>query len=281
MTPSAYVRELAAAITRQEDLTDAEAKDVLFQLALRVYALVLADLPDTRFERYMAWPSLRRRIIPLLLDANDQIAQLVFSRLTATEAQVLEPISGYFRLPDGRLTPRTVTDVLDNTVVVGTSMASMFLRSPQTGLSPFVNQLLQLLERSVIASFFQDPTTPEVAQKVVGARIRSGIETPVVTKGTVANAWRERLKSIVAAAYWQTVTAAQERATALANEPVALGQKPPRRPVAWRWNAILDPVTCPVCRPLHNTTAPAPALFPNGAPPLHPQCRCITLPVFA
>ena len=281
MTPSTYIQELAAAITRQEDLTDAEAKKVLYELALRVYALVLADLPETRFERYMAWPELRRRIVPLLLEANDRINQIVYNGLIATEAQVIDPVSSYFSLGDNLLRPRPVTEVLDNTTVVGQPLSRMFVRSPQTGLSPFVNQLLQLLERSVIASFFQDPTTAEVAQKVVGARTRAGIETPVVTKGTVANAWRERVKSIVAAAYWQTLPAAQERATSLANAPVPLGQQPPRRPVAWRWNAVLDPLTCPICRPLHNTTAPYPAAFPKGAPPLHPQCRCITLPVFA
>ncbi len=43
MNSEAYLRELAAAITQQEDITDAEAKEVLYELALRIYALLLAQ----------------------------------------------------------------------------------------------------------------------------------------------------------------------------------------------------------------------------------------------
>jgi hypothetical protein len=280
MTAEQYLRDLASAITQQEDLTDQQAKDILLELALRIYALLQAELPTTRFERYLAWPTLRRKAIPLVLEASDRIALIVFNGLIAAETQVITPVSGYFNLPAGGITPRPVTQVLDETEVVGTRMSSMFVRSAQTGLSPFVSQLLQLLERTVLSSFMQEVNNAQLAQKIVGTRTRAGIETPVITKGTVANAWRERLKSIVAAAYWQTVASGHERATAAADAPVPLTQEPPRRPIAWRWIAILDPVTCPVCRPLHNTRAPTPRSFPKGPPPLHPQCRCITLPIF-
>jgi hypothetical protein len=268
MTNEQYIRELAQAITRQEDLSDEEAQQVLYELALRIYALLLRRLPENRFERYLRWPELRRQITLWLLEANDRLAQTLFSRLTAAETLVLAPTSKLFKLPEGRLTARPVTELLDATEVIGVPVSRLFARNAMTGMTPWVAQMLQLLERSLITLFFQDPPTSAVAEKVIGVRTRLGKEVPVVSKGTVANAWRERQRNIVAAALWSPVTPAALRAaelSAVAN---------------WRWNAILDPKTCPVCRPLHRTTAPAPDEFPQGPPPLHPRCRCVVLPQF-
>ena len=272
MTPKAYINQLAQAITRQEDLTDAEARDVLYELALRIYALLLGQLPDTRFERYMMWPQLRRQIIPWLFQANDVLAQLLFSRVTAMETLVLPTVEQMFLLEAGQLQARPVTQVLDETRIVGTRLSRLFTPAAVTGITPFVSQLLQLLERSVISQFFDDPTTAQVAQKVVGVRTRSGREVPVVTKGTVANAWRERFRSITAAALWAPVTPAAQRAADVAQATGVVQQ------VQWRWNAVLDPKTCPRCRPLHGRVEDTPSGFPEGAPPLHPLCRCVLIP---
>lgn len=270
MTPEEYIRELAQAITQQEDLTDAEARDVLYELALRIYALLLAQLPGTRFERYMMWPQLRRQILPWLFQANDTLAQLLYSRVAATETLVLPTVGRMFDLETGRLQPRPITQVLDETRVVGTSLSRLFTPAPVTGITPFVSQLLQLLERSVISMFFDDPSTPQVAQKVVGSRTSGGREVPVVTRGTVANAWRERFRSITAAVLWAPVTPAAQRAATIAR---TTGVQ-----VEWRWNAVLDPRTCPRCRPLHGRVELEPDAFPEGPPPLHPLCRCVLIP---
>lgn len=275
MTPEAYIRELAEAITRQEDLTDSEARDVLYELALRIYALLLAQLPDTRFERYMMWPQLRRQILPWLFQANDTLAQILLSRVTAMETLVLPTVERMFGLEQGQLPARPVTQVLDETQVVGTRLSRLFTPAPVTGNTPFVVQLLQLLERSVIGMFFDDPTTAQVAQKVVSSRTRAGREVPVVTRGTVANAWRERFRSITAAVLWAPVTPAAQRAAEIARAIGATEQ------VQWRWNAVLDPRTCPRCRPLNGRIEYAPDAFPEGPPPLHPLCRCVLIPVLS
>lgn len=274
MTITEYVRQLAEVLTRQEDLSDAEARDILYELALRIYALLLRDLPSGRFERYMAWPRIRRELIPLLLHTNDRIQQILYSRLTAVEQLIQAPVAEYINIPPNALPPRPVAELLDRTVVSGQRVSELFVPAPRTGVSPFVLQLLSMLERSVLGAFFQDTPTLQVAQKVIGVRTRGAQQVPVVTKGTVANAWRERLRSITAAALWNTVTPAIERGAAVAAQRSG-GQ---RRVQQWRWNAVLDPATCPVCRPLHNTTAPTPQMFPRGAPPLHPRCRCIAVP---
>ena len=274
MTPEEYIRELAAAITQQEDITDSEARDVLFELALRIYALLLAQLPDTRFERYMMWPQLRRQLLPWLFQANDTLAQLLLSRVTAMETLVLPTVERMFGLEAGQLKARPVTQLLDETQVVGVRLSRLFTPAPVTGITPFVSQLLQLLERSVIGMLFDDPTTPQVAQKVLGVRTSAGRQVPVVSKGTVANAWRERFRSITAAVLWAPVTPAAQRAAEIAQSTITTQ-------VQWRWNAVLDPRTCPRCRPLHGRVEDAPDAFPEGPPPLHPLCRCVLIPVLS
>ena len=274
MTPDDYLRELAQAITRQEDLNDEEARDVLFELALRIYWLLLRELPEERLERYMTWRQLRSRITLELLAINDTLASRLYSRLAATELLVSEIANTYFQLPSGTVKPRPVTEVLDRTRVVGVPVSTLFTRNPRTGVSPFVTQMLQLLERSVVGMFFTDPPTAEVAAKVIQTRTAVGRQVPVAAKGTVANNWRERLQSIVAAALWGTVQPAAERAATAA----AAVDAPQRQLLEWRWNAVLDPKTCPVCRPLHGRIEQQIDDFPQGPPPLHPRCRCVLIP---
>lgn len=273
MTPDEYLRELAQAITQQEDLNDSEVRDVLFELALRIYALLLSDLPNERLERYMRWRQLRTRIILNLLAVNDLIAQQLYNRLATTELLVSEVARRYFQLPNGAVTSRPLTRVLDDTRVVGVQVSRLFVPNPRTGISPFVLQMLQLLEKSVVGMFFTDPPTEEIAAKVIGVRTSAGVQVPVPSKGTVANNWRERVQSIVAAALWATVQPAIDRAAAVAAQT-------PRAPqlLQWRWNAVLDPRTCPVCRPLHRRIEADPEDFPQGPPPLHPRCRCVLIP---
>jgi len=273
MTPDEYLRELAQAITQQEDLNDEETRDVLFELALRIYALLLRELPEGRLERSMRWSQLRTRITLELLGINDLLAQKLYNRLAATESLVSDVARRYFQLPVGTVAPRQLTEVLDITRVVGVPVSRLFLRNPRTGVSPFVTQLLQLLERSVVGMFFTDPSAEEVAAKVIGVRTSVGRQVPVPSKGTVANNWRERVQSIVAAALWSTVQPAINRAAAAAAQTPSVPQL-----LQWRWNALLDPRTCPVCRPLHGRTEADPEDFPQGPPPIHPRCRCVLIP---
>lgn len=268
MTDAEYIRALASALTRQEDVLDAEARDILYEFALRIYVLLLRDFPTSRFDRYRLWPQFRAQILLWLQELNDTIAPLVLSRVIGAEAQ-LQPIhAALFSTPE--LSPRPTAAVLDTTRVLGTPASELFTPSG-TGATPFALQLLRLIERSVYGLIFQEASTEEVARRVIEVRTRAGREEPVPRRGTVANAWRERLRALTAALLWALVapTARRYAAEAEAGE------------LRWRWNAILDPRTCVICRPLHNTTAPAPEAFPRGAPPLHPLCRCAVIPITA
>lgn len=278
MTAEEYLRELAQAITRQEDLNDEEARDVLYELALRIYSLLLRELPEDRLERYMRWRQIRTRIVLELLSVNDQLAQQLYNRMAATELLVSDVARRYFQLPIGAVPPRLLTEVLNTTRVVGVPVAGLFVRNPRTGLTPFVTQLLQLLERSVVGMFFTDPPAAEVAEKVIQTRTSVGRQVPVAAKGTVANNWRERLQSIVAAALWGTVQPTAQRAVEVARARAVEAPGQAVQLLQWRWNAVLDPKTCPVCRPLDGRVELSVGDFPQGPPPLHPRCRCVLIP---
>lgn len=273
MTADEFLREIAQALTRQEDLTTPEAKEVLYELALRIYALLLQALPEGRMERYLAWPTLRAQLLTELESAAQRLGETLYSRLTAAERMVQAPVAQLYELPADALSPRPVTELLDTTVVLGAPISRLFTPDPLRGASPFALQLLRLLERSLLPLFFQEQATQVAAERVIGTRTRAGVVTPVPRRGTVANAWVERYRAIVAAALWSVVTPAQLRAVS------ALALRGAAAPVGWRWSAILDPRTCPICRPLDGAIAPTPDAFPRGAPPLHPLCRCIVIPV--
>ncbi len=266
MTDTEYIRALAMALTRQEDVLDAEARDILYEFALRIYALLLRDFPASRFDRYRLWPQFRAQILVWLQELNDAIAPLVLSRVIGAEAQLQAIHAELFAAAP--LPPRPTPQVLDTTRVLGTPVSALFTPGP-TGLTPFALQLLRLVERSVYGLIFQEASTSEVARRVIEVRTRAGRQEPVPRKGTVANAWRERLRAVTAAALWALVAPTARR---YADEAQVAELR-------WRWNAVLDPRTCPICRPLHNTTAAAPELFPRGAPPLHPLCRCAAIPI--
>lgn len=272
MTNFEYLRQLAQALTRLEDLTTPEAKDVLYELALRIYALLLRLLPEGRMERYMQWSLIRAEILIELQSASAALGAQLYSRIAAAEMVVREPTATFYDIPLEALPPRPLETLLDSTIVLGTPISTLYTPDPATGYSPFTLQLMRLLERSVLALFFQEASTAEIANRVMGQRMVGGVPRPLPSRGTVANAWVERYRAIVAASLWSVVTPTQLRAVA------ALRLLGAPTPTLWVWNAILDPRTCPICRPLDGTTAPTPDAFPRGAPPLHPLCRCIVLP---
>jgi SPP1 gp7 family putative phage head morphogenesis protein len=268
MTNQEYIRQLAQAITRQEDLTDNEARDVLLELALRIRALLLT-LPEGNFARELEYPRIRRRLAQEAERASTQVFSLLRARLQTVEQTSLRIGSDLFEVT----TPiaRPLGTLLEQTRIQTRSLLTLFTPSPVTGISPFAEQLVRLVDRSIRAAFLRAATTADLLQQLVPTRTRAGRQIPLFARGTLPNSWRSRLKSIAAAAFWTIAFSAQQRAAAIA----------PRQIIGWRWDAILDPKTCPICRPLDGEIRPTPDAFPQGPPAVHPLCRCVLLPIYA
>lgn len=277
MTPSEYILQLAQALTREEDLTDREAQDILYEFALRILQLLLAELPGPAdgLARMLTWQNtLRPFLLQELQRVVDRLYQLLTPHLDATEFNLVALHTRLFSLPKGALLVRSTPEILASATVLQRPVAQLMERSAATrpsGISPLTMQLFGLLERPIMAGLMRNDTTSAIAQSVVGIRVQQGNARPVVRKGTVANAWRHRYRAVTAAALWSLVAVTQSRAAAVSNLPIRY----------WQWQAVLDPVTCPVCRELDGSTAETLGAFRYGPPPQHPNCRCIAVPRFA
>lgn len=268
MTPEEYIRELGLAVTRLEDDTDRDTKGALFELALRIRALLLT-LPEGALERQIVYPRLRNRIASEIQTTVNRVLAVLRGRLQTAEDLATGTAGNLFDRPP--LRPRELGEILDTTRIGVQTLRTLFTPNPTTGISPFAEQLLRLLDRSVQSRFVQDVRTIAIADAVVGVRYRKGEQFPVVSKGTVANGWRFRVKGLIAAAFWALAYQAQQRAATETSRPIT----------EWQWNAVLDPKTCPVCRPLDGERTALPEAFPEGPPPLHPFCRCVLIPIYA
>jgi hypothetical protein len=168
----------------------------------------------------------------------------------------------------------SIDDLLTGATVLNRSARDLLSPGP-TGISPITLQLERLLDTTIQIALLREIPTEKLLPSVVAVRTstgtESGILTPLIRKGTVLNAWLDRLGATTAALLWSLNTPIQQEVSRQADPS----------PTFWRWNAILDPKTCPICIPLDGTTALTPAAFPNGAPPVHPRCRCITVPIFS
>jgi hypothetical protein len=261
MTEDQLLEALARLLTRREDLTNAAFRRALLELALRIRAL-LSTLPtEGQLLRTLRYNQLRPQILAALQTLTNTYYTELRLNLPTLHATLTELLYRFYALTTLPPAP-TLDTLLTTTNVLNRSTRTLFAPAP-TGLSPFTLQLERLLDTSVRAAILRDAPLPELLDTITPRSARA------LRKSTVANAWFDRLGATTAAIYWSLVTPISTEAASTTDQP----------PTAWRWNAILDPKTCPICRPLHNTVAPNPNAFPNGAPPVHPRCRCITIPL--
>lgn len=261
MTPDAYLRAIASALTGAEDRIRLETRDDLYELAYRIRAYFLSDaFPEEPLLRQVRYRVFRNTIAPQVQRYSDRVYAALLQQLPAAEGTTATATAGVLGIALAALPPRDPQAIATTTRVLGTSVLALFTPSPTTGVSPFTEQLLRILDRMVAGALFRGDNAEAIANAVAppprtvpAARARSAL-----------NAWRSRTAAIVASTLWALPPAAASRAPVTAQ---------------WRWNAILDPKTCPVCWALDGTEAPFPAAFPQGPPPLHPYCRCILTPV--
>ncbi|MFZ9655549.1 MAG: phage minor head protein [Limnohabitans sp.] len=263
----AYIRALAEAVTRQEDAVADDTRRELLELVYRLRLLFL-QLPSGQLERQLAYSRLRRRIYREIQYTLNRIFPTLTNALEPIELLTLDAAAALFDVTP--LPSRNGAELLTQTRLRGQTLNSLFMLRVSTGTSDFAQQLFRLLDKTVQSAFLQNIPNDELANRLVQVRVRGDRRIPVLTKGTVANSFRSRFKGIVAAAFWAIAYANQQRTARLARRPIQ----------EWRWNAVLDPKTCPVCRPLDGTTALIPDAFPQGPPPLHPYCRCVVIPLF-
>jgi hypothetical protein len=267
MTEQQFLTALARALTRREDLLRSDLRPQLLELLLRIRALLLESFAPTTSAplRSFLYSQLRPEILALIQPFANAYYASIRTILPEAHADLRRINATLFNLSPSTLPTPTLEALLTSATVLNRSARALLAPSP-TGLSPITLQLERLLDTTILAAILRDEPTDRLTSHLF-ATTSAG---PTIRKGTVSNAWLERLRATNSALLWSLVTSSL-------TEAAALSARPPDR---WQWNAVLDPATCPRCRPLHGTTAASPEDFPEGPSPLHPFCRCFPIPLW-
>lgn len=266
MTEQEFLTALARALTRREDLLRSTLRPPLLELLLRIRALLLQSFAPTASAplRSFLYSQLRPQILSLIQPFTNRYYTSIREILPEVHTDLRTINATYFNIDPTSLTIPSLEALLTSATILNRSARALLAPSP-TGISPLTLQMERLLDTTVLAAILRDEPTDRLTS-LLFTTTNAG---PTIRKGTVSNAWMERLRATNSALLWSLVSPIQVEAASLTDPPTT----------SWRWNAILDPATCPICRPLHDTIAPTPEDFPNGPPPLHPLCRCIVIPV--
>jgi hypothetical protein len=268
MTEQEFLLALARALTSREDLLAADLRPQLLEILLRIRQLLLTSFAPAGSAplRSFLYAQLRQQILALLQPLVTTYYTNIRAALPPLYTDLLRVNAALFRVPQNRIEPPPLDDLLSTSTVLNRS-ARALLAPTATGISPLTLQLERLLDTTIQAAILRD----EPVERISSLLLTGSTARPTIRKGTVANAWLDRLTATTSALLWSLTVPAQQQVAAEADTP----------PTRWRWNAVLDPKTCPICRPLHNTIAADYTQFPSGPPPLHPRCRCIIIPLYS
>jgi len=207
---------------------------------------------------------LREQALPELIRLEAAMRGALPTALAEIEPGVRRAAASYRDLPTPppRLFP--LQSILDQPAAGGASLRETLGDTERPGR--IARRAAVQLDQTVQTLMFRNAPTREIAEKVVTEVTRGGVREPILKTGSFANRVWNNLKNVVANAVWQTVNDnAQE---------VWRADRPPE----WQWEAVLDPKTCPICRPLDKQIRSSPTGFPYQ-PPVHPRCRCVILPI--
>ena len=265
MSDEEFLTVLARILLRREDVLRSELRPEIQELLLRIRALLLQSFAPAGSAQLRAF--LYAQLRPQLLALLQPLILLYYSRirelLIAAHTDLRTVVERQMDLPQGSLTAPTTDDLLARATVLTRSARDLLTPDP-AGISPLTRQLERLLDTTVQAAILRD----EPVERISALLLSGNTTRAAIRKGTVANAWLDRLSATTSALLWSLLTPLQEEAASTTGAEIA-----------WRWNAVLDPRTCPLCRPLHNRVETNPENFPHGPPPVHPRCRCVVIPI--
>ena len=237
--------------------------------AMRKIRRLVQRMSPTGPFRSFEWARIQPLVLPILNELSWSFRNTLLRELQPLVPEVQDAAADFINPLETDppvLVPRSQEE-LASWVTDGTSTTLLVLLGAQLAASRYSLQMADDLNKKVRGLIIADTPTQEIADKVVKIVQYKGKPAAVLQSGSYASQVMNRVKNTVAGATWSAVS--NELITAMQDVEVD----------TWVWNAILDPATCPVCRPLHQQTRPKPSLFPF-APPIHPRCRCAVLPVY-
>lgn len=238
----------------------------LIDVMRRLRRLIQTLSPDGVF-RQIEWTRIQGKALPLLEEITATLRFYMLPQLQQLVPDVQDAAYDFAQFEeDGtqvELQPKT-QDELARTISAG-KLTLVALLGRGEGYSRFTLQMADDLNRMVRGQILAEATTQQISDKVIKLIQQRGTTAAVIKTGSYANQMWNRVNNTTAAAVWDTTS--KELLKTWQDVPAA----------RWRYNALLDPVTCPICRPLDGQVRNSPGEFPF-IPPVHPRCRCAIIP---
>ena len=243
---------------------------LMFLQAMRdLRRLVQRMSPDGEFRAY-EWRQLQLEALPLINELVVDFGNMLMPELVALEAPIQEFAQDYADEDKTTFTPLTEQQLLEN-VFIDNAKLPLWAYLIYNGR--LAKKLQTMFQNTVDVGLLRGDSTQKIADNVLKLTMKKGKITPVVRTGSFAAKASTQIKNTLDGAVWGTINQ---------NVKIAWQDLPTTR---WVWNAVLDSNTCPICAPLNGKLVPKPPTFVSTGfsrtlPPVHPNCRCVILPVF-
>ena len=242
-------------------------RPALVQTMLRVRRAVQTLSPTGQFRNY-EWARIAPKILPILETIPKTMLPQLLREVQMMLPSVQEAAAEFANPGDPEpvdVIPQTQQQLLAVLGVAGASSLSSLMGRPS--INRYTLQMAKELDMLVRSMIMADATTQEISDKILKLTTVNGRPAGQIKTGSFANKMWNRVQNTSAAVVWDGVSKTVTQV--LIDQPAK----------EWVWNAVLDPETCPVCRPLDGQRREKPSQF-DRLPPLHPRCRCAVLPLF-
>lgn len=284
MTPDEYLKASYIALQRSENHVGDDIKARLLLLLWRLRQSLLSSLPDTGISRELIIIPLLEAFALELQLYSDAFLAILLKQLEEVDETHSERAAAYAGLTLTRrdYRPRRGNELLSTTRSGGMTLLEKFTPDPLSTLSPYTTGHLTAIRSKIQAGIMRQDATIEIARSLVAERTTRGYIQPINARGTSYSALRNRDTALISNSVWEVSGYAEravfERQKYLTSRPTLPPTPAPFGAKGWQWHAILDPKTCPICRPLDGLIRQNFNEFPY-IPPVHPRCRCRLLPV--
>ena len=215
--------------------------------------------------RGLQWDRLRSRVIDILRPIFAQLRVELPDLLLTLDPAVVRTIARILEIDPPPFDERTREEIMRDTRFVQKRLIDIIgdgILVPGT----LYTQMFNDLDKTIRTEFLKDSPTNVIADKIIVTQRRFGRNIPKIKTGSYANRENNLILATVIGAAWAVVNKNAEKMFDLV---------PARQ---WEWVAILDPKTCPICRPLDGMRRDSPSDFPHDIP-VHPRCRCLIVPI--
>jgi len=250
--------------SRIEARIEQEVRPILRLAMLELRQLVEQISPTGQFRTY-EWQQIQPLALPILSTITSVLRVQIPPELEAIRPRIQKAAAEYVDQPVPEFQPIGNQELLRRVVIGGITL-SQILGTPGISNRLTIN-MAKDLDRLVRTSLFKETPTTEIADKIVRTLERNGRVIAQIRKGSYGNRILNRTNNTITAAVWDI---ANKTARDFWKDTAAPGQE-------WMWLATLEN-TCQLCLPYHRVTKPSLDDFP-ALPKVHPNCRCVVVPV--